>query len=40
MTVLIAVNQTAGALTLAQLSVPDREIPASGQVTLTDWNTW
>jgi hypothetical protein len=34
---LIAKNQTAGALPLSQLPVPDNEIPASGQVTLTDY---
>jgi len=33
----IAKNQTAGALVLNQLPVPDNEIPASGQVTLTDY---
>jgi hypothetical protein len=34
---MIAKNQTAVALDLEQLSVPDNEIPASGQVTLTDF---
>jgi hypothetical protein len=33
--IVIAKNQTAGALALDQLPVPDNEIPASGQVTLT-----
>ena len=37
MSVIIAKNQTAGALALTQISVPDNEIPASGQVTLTDF---
>jgi len=36
---IIAKNQTAGALALNQLPVPDNEIPASGQVTLTDYAT-
>ena len=35
--IVIAKNQTAGALALDQLPVPDNEIPASGQVTLTDY---
>jgi len=35
---LIAKNLTAGDLPLVQLSVPDCKIPASGQVTLTDYN--
>ena len=39
MNVIIAKNQTAGALALTQISVPDNEIPASGQVTLTDFAT-
>lgn len=39
MSVIIAKNQTAGALALTQISVPDNEIPASGQVTLTDFAT-
>ena len=37
--IIIAKNQTAGALVLDQLPVPDQEIPASGQVTLTDYAT-
>jgi|GEM_PF-4232472 len=37
-TVIIAKNQTAGALSLKNLSAPNAEIPASGQVTLTDYN--
>lgn len=37
MSTMIAKNQTAVALDLEQLSVPDNEIPASGQVTLTDF---
>ena len=37
MSIIVAKNQTAGALELSQLSVPDNEIPASGQVTLTDF---
>jgi len=36
---IIAKNQTAGDLALTQLIAPDRKIPASGQVQLTDWNT-
>mgnify|MGYP000323584301 FL=1 len=36
---IIAKNQTAGALPLTQLPVPNNEIPASGQVTLTDYAT-
>ena len=36
---IIAKNQTAGSLSITELSVPDGEIPASGQVTLTDFNT-
>jgi len=35
--IVIAKNQTAGALALDQLPVPANEIPASGQVTLTDY---
>jgi hypothetical protein len=35
--IVIAKNQTAGALALDQLPVPGNEIPASGQVTLTDY---
>lgn len=35
----IAKNQTSGDLTLAQLPVPNNQIPASGQVTLTDYAT-
>jgi len=35
--IVIAKNQTAGALALDQLPVPDNEVPASGQVTLTDY---
>jgi hypothetical protein len=38
-TVIIAKNQTAGDLTLRLLSSPAAKIPASGQVTLTDYNT-
>ena len=38
MTTIIAKNQTAGNLTLAQLDAPNGVIPASGQVTLTDTN--
>lgn len=34
---MIAKNQTAGALAISQLPIPDQEIPASGQVTLTDY---
>lgn len=37
MSVVIAKNQTAAVLVLDQLPVPDNEIPASGQVTLTDY---
>lgn len=37
--VIIAKNQTAGGLTLSQLSVVNRVIPASGQVNLTTDNT-
>lgn len=37
-TVIIAKNQTAGDLSLANLSAPNPKIPASGQVTLTDYN--
>jgi hypothetical protein len=37
-TVIIAKNQTAGDLALTKLSAPDSKIPASGQVTLTDYN--
>ena len=37
MSVIIASNQTAGALALTQLPVPDNEIPASGSVTLTEF---
>ncbi len=37
MSTVIAKNQTASALPLDQLPVPDNEIPASGQVTLTDF---
>lgn len=37
MSVIIALNQTAGALALTQLPVPDNEIPASGSVTLTEF---
>jgi len=37
MSVIIGKNQTAGALALTQLPVPNQEIPASGQVTLTDY---
>jgi len=36
---IIAVNQTAGDLALPNLSVSGNKIPASGQVTLTDFNT-
>jgi hypothetical protein len=35
--IIISKNQTAGALALDQLPVPNNEIPASGQVTLTDF---
>ncbi|NRA03480.1 MAG: hypothetical protein HRU00_12855, partial [Myxococcales bacterium] len=35
--IIIAKNQTAAALALTQIPVPDNEIPASGQVTLTDF---
>jgi len=35
----IAKNQTAGALSMNQLPIPGNEIPASGQVTLTDYAT-
>lgn len=38
-TVIIAKNQTAGDLPLRFLAAPDAKIPASGQVTLTDYNT-
>lgn len=37
MSVIIAKNQTAGALAISQLPIPNQEIPASGQVTLTDY---
>lgn len=37
--IIIAKNQTAGDLPLKQLAAPDAKIPASGQVTLTDWNS-
>lgn len=37
MTVLIAKNQTASALPVTQLPIPDNEIPGSGQVILTDF---
>jgi multidrug efflux pump subunit AcrB len=36
---IIAKNQTASALALDQIPIPDQEIPASGQVTLTDYAT-
>lgn len=36
--IIIAKNQTASDLPLEGLSAPDAKIPASGQVTLTDWN--
>ena len=39
MSVIIAKNQTAVALPLEQLPVPDNEIPASGQVNLTEFAT-
>lgn len=39
MATVIAKNQTAGALALDQLPVTNNEIPASGQVTLTDFAT-
>jgi hypothetical protein len=39
MSVIVALNQTAGDLALTQLPVPDNEIPASGSVTLTDYAT-
>jgi hypothetical protein len=38
MTTIIAANQTAGALSLTKLSAPNQQIPASGSVTLTDFN--
>jgi len=38
--IIIAKNQTAGDLPLTQLSVPDGIIPTSGQVTLTDYNSY
>ena len=38
MSVIIAKNQTAGDLSLTQISSPNGVIPASGQVTLTDYN--
>jgi hypothetical protein len=38
-TTVIAKNQTAGDLSLTQLAATDAKIPASGQVTLTDYNT-
>jgi len=38
-TTIIAKNQTAGDLPLRFLTAPDAKIPASGQVTLTDYNT-
>jgi len=37
MATIIAKNQTGGALAVAELPIPDQEIPASGQVTLTDY---
>lgn len=37
MSVVIAKNQTASALPLTQIPVPNNEVPASGQVTLTDF---
>ena len=39
MATIIAKNQTGGALAVAELPIPDQEIPASGQVTLTDYAT-
>ena len=38
MITVIAKNQTAGNLAISTLSVPERIIPASGQITLTDYN--
>lgn len=35
---IIAVNQTGSSITLTQLYAPNAQIPASGQVTLTDYN--
>jgi hypothetical protein len=40
MPIVIAKNQTAGDLALDNSSSPDRKIPASGQVTLSDYNTY
>jgi len=37
MSTVIAKNQTAGNLTLYSVAVPNNQIPASGQVTLTDY---
>lgn len=39
MSVIIAKNQTAGILAVNDLSITNQEIPASGQVTLTDFAT-
>lgn len=39
MAVIIAKNQTAGILAVNDLSITNQEIPASGQVTLTDFAT-
>jgi len=37
MSVVIAKNQTAAALSIGQIPIPDNEIPASGQATLSDY---
>lgn len=39
MSVIIAQNQTGGALTLNELPIPNNQIPASSNVTLTDYAT-
>ena len=39
MSVIIAQNQTGGALTLNELPIPNNQIPASGNVTLTNYAT-